>query len=42
MNTEQPAEPTIEYIVVGDEFNISIVNEVFDEFFNQIEKGHEV
>lgn len=29
-------EPTIEYIVVEDEFNI--LNEVFDELFEHIEK----
>jgi hypothetical protein len=29
-------EPTIEYVVVEDEFNI--LNEVFDEIFEQIEK----
>jgi len=40
MNTKQaatpPEEPTMEYIVVGDEFNI--LDEVFDELFEQIEK----
>ena len=34
--TPQPVEPTIEYVVVGDEFNI--LDEVFDELFEQIEK----
>ncbi len=29
-------EPTVEYIVVEDEFNI--LNEVFDELFEHIEK----
>jgi hypothetical protein len=38
MKTEQPAEPMIEYVVVEDEINISILNEVFDELFAQIEK----
>ncbi|MDB5184330.1 MAG: hypothetical protein JWN38_138 [Candidatus Saccharibacteria bacterium] len=38
MNTEQPAEPMIEYVVVEDEFNFSILDEVFDNLFEQIEK----
>lgn len=32
-----PEEPTIEYYVVEDEFNI--LNEVFDEIFEQIERN---
>ncbi len=40
MNTnkaaEQPPEPTIEYTVVEDEFNI--LDEVFDMIFEQVEK----
>lgn len=40
MNTGKPVTPpevpTIEYAVVEDEFNI--INEVFDELFEQIEK----
>lgn len=35
-HNEQPEEPTIEYLVVEDEFNI--LNEMFDEIFEQIEK----
>lgn len=33
---EQPPEPTLEYTVVEDEFNI--IDEVFDMIFEQIEK----
>lgn len=40
MNThkaaKQPQEPTIEYTVVEDEFNV--LDEVFNELFEQIEK----
>jgi hypothetical protein len=40
MNTKQvskpPEEPTIEYVVVEDESNI--LDKVFDELFEQIEK----
>ena len=40
MNTKQstmpPEEPTIEYVVVEDEFNI--LDEVFDKLFEQVEK----
>lgn len=40
MNThkaaKQPEEPTFEYVVVEDEFNI--LDEVFNELFEQIEK----
>lgn len=36
MNTKQPIEPTIEYVVVEDEF--SILDEIFDELFEQVEK----
>jgi len=32
----QPEEPIVEYVIVEDEFNI--LNEVFDELFEQIEK----
>lgn len=32
----QPEEPIIEYTVVGDDFNI--LDQVFDELFEQIEK----
>lgn len=35
-NNKQPEEPVIEYVVVGDEFNI--LEGVFDELFEQIEK----
>ena len=31
-----PKEPTIEYIVVEDEFNI--LDEIFNELFEQVEK----
>jgi hypothetical protein len=34
--TRPPEEPTFEYIVVEDEFNI--LNEVFDKLFEHIEK----
>lgn len=33
---EQPKEPVIEYLIVDDEFNI--LDEVFDELFEQVEK----
>lgn len=33
---KQPEEPTIEYIFVEDEFNV--IDGVFDELFEQIEK----
>ncbi len=33
---KQPEEPTIEYTVVEDEFNV--IDGVFDELFEQIEK----
>ena len=33
---EQPQEPTFEYVVVEDEFNI--LDEVFDMIFEQVEK----
>lgn len=33
---KQPEEPTIEYIVVEDEFNV--IDGVFDELFEQIEE----
>jgi hypothetical protein len=40
MNTKQaaapPEEPTVEYVVVEDEFNI--LDEVFDKLFEQVEK----
>ncbi len=40
MNTKKaavpPEEPTIEYIVVEDELNI--LDEVFNELFEQVEK----
>lgn len=35
-HNEQPEEPTIEYLVVEDDFNI--LDGVFDELFEQIEK----
>ena len=40
MNTNKGAtqteEPTLEYVVMEDEFNI--LDEVFDELFEQVEK----
>ncbi len=35
-NNKQPEEPVVEYVVVEDEFNI--LERVFDELFEQIEK----
>ncbi len=35
-HNEQPEEPTVEYLVVEDEFNI--LDEVFDELFEHVEK----
>lgn len=34
--TRSPEEPTFEYVVVEDEFNI--LDEVFNEIFEQVEK----
>ncbi|MCA9323672.1 hypothetical protein KC992_01065 [Candidatus Saccharibacteria bacterium] len=34
--TRPPEEPTFEYVVVEDEFNI--LDEVFNEIFEQVEK----